>query len=62
MGTLQNRLAACQADENLLRQQALSRTENWQPWLAPVSATRPREEVPGYDDDSQLIREEVAAG
>ncbi|MCW9622343.1 hypothetical protein [Klebsiella michiganensis] len=59
MDTLQDLVTACQANENLLRQQAQARTESWQPWLAPVSATRPREEVPGYDDDSQLIREEV---
>ncbi|MFP8579515.1 hypothetical protein ACLH17_24010 [Klebsiella pasteurii] len=57
MDTLQDLVTACQANENLLRQQAQARTESWQPWLAPVSAPRPRGEVPGYDDDSQLIRE-----
>jgi type VI secretion system protein VasJ len=34
------------------------RTENWQPWLAPVSDASPTED-PGYDDDFQRIREEV---
>ncbi|MBS3045817.1 type VI secretion system protein TssA [Enterobacter mori] len=59
MDTLQNLVAACQADETLLRQQAQTRTENWQPWLAPINATRPAGEDPGYDDDFQRIREEV---
>lgn len=59
MDTLQNLVDACQADETLLRQQAQTRTENWQPWLAPISATRPAGEDPGYDDDFQRIREEV---
>jgi type VI secretion system protein VasJ len=31
--TLQDLVAACQANENLLRQQAQARTESWQPWL-----------------------------
>ncbi|WP_333849362.1 type VI secretion system protein TssA [Leclercia sp.] len=59
MDSLPNLVAACQMDENLLRQQAQARTESWQPWLAPVSATRPTGEDPGYDDDFQRIREEV---
>lgn len=59
MDALQNLVAACQADETLLRQQAQARMENWQPWLAPVSVTCPAGEDPGYDDDFQLIREEV---
>lgn len=33
MSTLQNLVAACQADETQLRQQAQARTENWQPRL-----------------------------
>ncbi|SCC54841.1 type VI secretion system protein TssA [Kosakonia oryziphila] len=59
MSTLQNLVAACQADETLLRQQAQPRTENWQPWLAQVSEAGPTGEDPGYDDDFQRIREEV---
>ncbi|WP_336185123.1 type VI secretion system protein TssA [Klebsiella grimontii] len=59
MDILQNLVAACQADETLLRQQAQARMENWQPWLAPVSVTCPAGEDPGYDDDFQRIREEV---
>lgn len=59
MSTLQNLVAACQADGARLRQQAQTRTENWQPWLAPVSVTSPTGEDPRYDDDFQLIREEV---
>jgi len=59
MSTLQNLVAACQADEIQLRQQAQARTENWQPWLAPVSVASPTGEDPGYDDDFQRIREEV---
>lgn len=59
MDALQNLVAACQADETLLRQQAQTHTENWQPWLAPISETCPAGEDPGYDDDFQRIREEV---
>lgn len=59
MDALQNLVSACQADENLLRQQAQFRTESWQPWLAPLSDTNPTGEDPGYDDDFQRIREEV---
>ena len=59
MSTLQNLVAACQADETQLRQQAQARTENWQPWLAPVNDASPTGEDPGYDDDFQRIREEV---
>ncbi|WNY86925.1 type VI secretion system protein TssA [Leclercia adecarboxylata] len=59
MSTLQNLVAACQADEAQLRQQAWARTENWQPWLAPVSDTSLTGDDPGYDDDFQRIREEV---
>jgi len=60
MRTLMNLVAACQADETQLRQQAQTRTENWQPWLAPISDTSPTGEDPGYDDDFQRIREEVS--
>ncbi len=59
MSSLQNLVAACQADETQLRKQAQARAECWQPWLAPVSDTRPAGEDPGYDDDFQRIREEV---
>mgnify|MGYP002765619724 FL=1 len=59
MDSLRNLVTACQADENLLRQQAQLRTESWQPWLAPVSNTSLTGEDPGYDDDFQRIREEV---
>lgn len=59
MSILQNLVAACQADEIQLRQQAQARTENWQPWLAPVSVASPTGEDPCYDDDFQRIREEV---
>lgn len=59
MNALQDLVTACQADETLLRQQAQTRTENGQPWLAPVSDASPTGEDPGYDDDFQRIREEV---
>ncbi|MGC4125471.1 type VI secretion system protein TssA [Enterobacter sp.] len=59
MDILLNLVAACQADETLLRQQAQTRTERWQRWLAPVSVTCTTGEDPGYDDDFQRIREEV---
>ncbi|POD88817.1 type VI secretion protein, partial [Pectobacterium odoriferum] len=53
MSILQNLIATCQADETQLLQQAQARTENWQPWLAPVSDTSPTGEDPSYDDDFQ---------
>ncbi|MFK0369742.1 type VI secretion system protein TssA [Enterobacter sichuanensis] len=59
MSTLQDLIAACQADETQLRQQAQGWMKNWQPWLAPVNDTCPAGEDPGYDDDFQHIREEV---
>ena len=59
MSTLQNLVIACQADDAQLREQAQTRTDNWQPWLAPVSVASPTGEDPGYDDDFQRIREEV---
>ena len=59
MDTLQNLIAACQADETQLRKQAQARTESWHPWLAPLNETSPTGEDPGYDDDFQRIREEV---
>ncbi|KAF6665670.1 type VI secretion system protein TssA [Pantoea sp. EKM101V] len=59
MSTLQNLVAACQADETQLRQQAQTRMENWQGWLTPVSGSSLTGEDPGYDDDFQRIREEV---
>lgn len=59
MDTLQNLIAACQADETQLRKQAQARVESWQPWLVPVNETRATGEDPGYDDDFQRIREEV---
>jgi type VI secretion system protein VasJ len=58
MSTLQNLVAACQADETSCEAGAGTH-ESWQPWLAPVSDTRPTGEDPGYDDDFQRIREEV---
>jgi type VI secretion system protein VasJ len=59
MSTLQDLIAACQADETQLRQQAQGWMKNWLPWLAPVNDTCPAGEDPGYDDDFQRIREEV---
>lgn len=59
MSTLQNLVAACHSDGMQLRQGAQTRTDNWQPWLAPINDASPTGEDPGYDDDFQRIREEV---
>ncbi|RSK65152.1 type VI secretion system protein TssA [Enterobacter huaxiensis] len=59
MSTLINLVAACQADETQLRQQAQARIENWRSWFVPISDASPTGEDPGYDDDFQRIREEV---
>lgn len=59
MSTLHHLVAACQADEIPLRQQAQARMERWQPWLVPVNNIDPTGDDPGYDDDFQRMREEV---
>ena len=59
MSTLQNLVAACQADETQLRQLAQAGTKNWQQWLAPLNDISPVGEDPGYEDDFQRIKEEV---
>lgn len=59
MSTLDNVVRACQADEELLRQQAQKRGEKWLSWLTPVGESDPTGDDPGYNDDFQRIREEV---
>ena len=59
MSQLQNLVAACQADDGELIQQARRYVQEWQSWLLPLSAENPTGEDPGYDDDFQRIREEV---
>ncbi|MCE0491323.1 type VI secretion system protein TssA [Pantoea sp. Mb-10] len=59
MRTLQNLIAACQADKTQLRQQAQECTQNGHAWLAPIGDIHPTGEDPGYDDEFQRIREEV---
>lgn len=51
MSTLQNLVTACQADDAQLREQAQARTDNWQPWLAPLSVASPT----GEDPDMTMI-------
>lgn len=38
---------------------AKARAANWEAWLAPIGSEAPTGEDPGYDDDFQLMREEV---
>ncbi|ALV93495.1 type VI secretion protein [Pantoea rodasii] len=40
-------------------QQAQQQLAAWQPWLQPISASSPVGEDPSYEDDFQLMREEV---
>lgn len=59
MSSIQALLNACQADAETLLPQARQQIALWESWLAPVDGAQPVGEDPGYDDDFQLMREEV---
>ncbi len=59
MATLHSLLAACQAEQNTLTEQTQQRLTLWENWLLPVSEQAPTGDDPGYDDDFQLLREEM---
>ena len=59
MSTLHTLLNTCHSDGVNLTQQAQQQLMLWDKWLAPVSASSPTGDDPGYDDDFQQMREEV---
>lgn len=59
MASIDTLLAACQAEQKTLTAQTQSRMTLWDSWLQPVSAAAPTGDDPGYDDDFQVVREEV---
>lgn len=59
MPSLNALIAACQADADVLMQQAQQRLTHWESWLLPLPGTTPVGADPGYDDDFQQMREEV---
>lgn len=59
MASLSTLLNACHAEQAPLAHQAQQQIPLWEKWLAPVSASLPAGEDPGYDDDFQQMREEV---
>ncbi|WP_149330286.1 type VI secretion system protein TssA [Citrobacter braakii] len=59
MSTLQKLMAVCQAEGAALTDRAQTNTERWNAWLLPLSESAPVGEDPAYDDDFQLLREEI---
>lgn len=59
MASLTTLLSACQAESESLREQTRQRLGLWENWLQPLSESLPTGEDPGYDDDFQMMREEV---
>ncbi len=59
MNDMQNLVAACQADEATLTEQAQVHISRWESWLLPLGEGNPTGDDPGYDDDFQRIREEM---
>ena len=59
MATINSLLSACLATAEETGARAQARIALWENWLAPVAADNPAGDDPGYDDDFQLMREEV---
>lgn len=59
MASIHTLLAPFQVEPDTLCQQIQERLSLWNNWLHPISATSPTGCDPGYDDDFQLMREEV---
>lgn len=59
MTTLQKLVQTCATDENTLLSLARTHAADWERWLMPISGDAVAGEDPGYDDDFQIIREEV---
>ena len=52
-------LSACQAEPDTLLAQTRARIALWERWLSPLPGASATGDDPGYDDDFQLMREEV---
>lgn len=59
MATLDSLLAACAAPKEMLTQQTQTHVSLWESWLRPISEGTPAGDDPAYDDNFQLMREEV---
>lgn len=59
MASIDTLLAACQLETDTLVPQVQSRLALWENWILPVSDDNPIGEDPSYEDDFQLMREEV---
>ena len=59
MASIHSLLSACQTDADTLTPQTQQRLALWENWLALISEDAPAGDDPGYDDDFQLMREEV---
>ncbi len=59
MASITTLMAACQLEKDTMAAQVQSRLALWDNWLLPVSDDNSTGDDPGYDDDFQLMREEV---
>lgn len=59
MASVLTLINACQAVPETLVAQTQQRLLLWESWLQPVAADSPTGNDPGYNDDFQLMREEV---
>lgn len=59
MASLSTLLSTCPEEPQVLIEHAQKSLSLWEKWLAPVNAAQPAGEDISYDDDFQLIREEV---
>lgn len=59
MASVLTLISASQVAPEALAAQTQQRLLLWENWLQPVTAEQPTGDDPGYDDDFQLMREEV---
>lgn len=59
MASLHTLISACQMTPGALEKEARQRLSLWENWLLPLSPDNPAGDDPAYDDDFQLMREEV---
>ncbi len=59
MASVHTLISASQVAPEALAAQTQQRLLLWENWLQPVTAEQPTGDDPGYDDDFQLMREEV---
>lgn len=59
MATLDSLLAACATPKETLAQCTQKHISLWESWLLPISETTPAGDDPAYDDNFQLMREEM---